>query len=52
MGEICQWSWRSFARVVGVEDERAAEAGKLSTLVVGIYNALVNLRMMPIWGIA
>jgi hypothetical protein len=38
--------------VVGVEDECATEAGKLSMLVVGIYNALVDLRMMPIRGIA
>jgi hypothetical protein len=32
----------------GVEDERATEVGKLSMLVVGISNALVNLRMLPI----
>jgi hypothetical protein len=34
-----------------VEDERAAEVGKLSTLVVGISNALVNLEMLSIWDI-
>jgi hypothetical protein len=32
----------------GVEDERTTEVGKLSMLVVGISNALVNLRMLPI----
>jgi hypothetical protein len=34
--------------VAGVEDERAAEAGKLSMLVVGISNALVDVGMLPI----
>jgi hypothetical protein len=34
-----------------VEDERAAEVRKLSTLVVGISNALVNLGMLSIWDI-
>jgi hypothetical protein len=35
-------------RVAGFVDERTAEAGKLSTLVVGITNALVDLGMLPI----
>jgi hypothetical protein len=35
----------------GVEDERATKVGKLSMLVVGISNALVNLQMLPIWDI-
>jgi hypothetical protein len=30
------------------EDERATEAGKLSMLVIGISNALVDLGMLPI----
>jgi hypothetical protein len=34
--------------VAGVEDEHATKAGKPSTLVVGISNALVNLGMLPI----
>jgi hypothetical protein len=33
-----------------VEDERATEARK--TLVVGISNALVDLKMLPIWNIS
>jgi hypothetical protein len=36
------------ACVARVEYERATKAGKLSTLVVGISNALVDLRMLPI----
>jgi DnaJ-domain-containing protein 1 len=36
------------ARVAGVEDEQTAEAGRMSTLVVGIYNALVDLGMLLI----
>jgi hypothetical protein len=39
------------ARVAGVKDECAAEGGKLSTLVMGISNALVALGMLPIWDI-
>jgi hypothetical protein len=39
------------APVAGVDDEHSAEAGKLLTLVVGISNALVNPRMLPIRGI-
>jgi hypothetical protein len=35
-------------RVAVVEDERATVARKLSTLVMGIFNALVVLRMLPI----
>jgi hypothetical protein len=35
-------------RVAGFEDECAAEAGKLSKLVVEISNALVNLGTLPI----
>jgi hypothetical protein len=35
----------------GVTDEWAAKAGKLSTLVMGISNALVNLEMLLIWDI-
>jgi hypothetical protein len=38
-------------RVAGVEYEHATEAGKLSMLVVGISNALVDLRTLPIWDI-
>jgi hypothetical protein len=34
--------------VDGVEDIRIAEAGKLSTLVVGISNSLVDLGMLSI----
>jgi hypothetical protein len=34
--------------VARVEDERATEAGKLSTLVVCISNALVDIGMLPI----
>jgi hypothetical protein len=34
--------------VAGVEDERAADARKQSTLVMGISNALVDLGMLPI----
>jgi hypothetical protein len=34
--------------VAGVEDKHATKAGKLSTLVVGISNALVDLGMLPI----
>jgi hypothetical protein len=36
------------AHMAGVEDECAAEAGKLSMLVVGVSNALVDLRMLQI----
>jgi hypothetical protein len=36
------------ARVAGVEDECAVEAGKLSRLVVEISNALVDLGTLPI----
>jgi hypothetical protein len=36
------------ARVAGIEDKCTAEARKLSTLVVGISNALVDLAMLPI----
>jgi hypothetical protein len=36
-------------RVARVEDECAAKAGKLSMLVVGIFNALDDLGMLPIW---
>jgi hypothetical protein len=32
----------------GVEDECVTKVGKLSTLVVSISNALVNLEMLPI----
>jgi hypothetical protein len=35
-------------RVAEVEDEHIVEAKKLSMLVVGISNALVNLGMLPI----
>jgi hypothetical protein len=35
----------------GVEDEHTTKVGKLSMLVVGISNALVNLQMLPIWDI-
>jgi hypothetical protein len=35
--------------VTGIEDERTAEAGKLSMWVVGISNALVDLEMLSIW---
>jgi hypothetical protein len=34
--------------VAGVKDECAAEARKLLTLVMGISNALVDLRVLPI----
>jgi hypothetical protein len=34
--------------VDGVEDIRIAEVGKLSTLVVGISNSLVDLGMLSI----
>jgi hypothetical protein len=37
--------------VVGIKGERAAEAGKLSQLVVEISNPLVDLGMLPIWDI-
>jgi hypothetical protein len=37
--------------VAEVEDEHIVEAKKLSMLVVGISNALVNLGMLPIWDI-
>jgi hypothetical protein len=36
------------ACVDGVEDERAAEAKKLLTLVMGISNLLVDLELLPI----
>jgi hypothetical protein len=36
------------AHMAGVEDECAAKAGKLSMLVVGVSNALVDLRMLQI----
>jgi hypothetical protein len=36
------------AYVVGVEDECTTEAGKPSTLVMGISNALINHGMLPI----
>jgi hypothetical protein len=39
------------ARMTSVEDECPTEAGKLSMLVVGISNALVDLKMLPIWDI-
>jgi hypothetical protein len=35
-------------RVAGVEDEHAADAGKLSILVMGISNVLIDLRTLPI----
>jgi hypothetical protein len=35
--------------MAGVKYEHAAKASKLSTLVVGISNALVNLRRLPIY---
>jgi hypothetical protein len=38
-------------RVAGVEDECTIEVGKLSMLVVGIPNARVDLKMLPIWDI-
>jgi hypothetical protein len=38
-------------RMAGVEDERAAEAGDLSALVIEASNALVDLRMLPVWDI-
>jgi hypothetical protein len=38
-------------RVSKVEDERATKAGKLSKLVLGISNALTNLRMLLVWDI-
>jgi hypothetical protein len=37
--------------MAGVVDECTVEAGKLSMLVVGISNALVDLWMLPIWDI-
>jgi hypothetical protein len=36
------------ACVDGVEDEHAAEAKKLLTLVMGISNLLVDLELLPI----
>jgi hypothetical protein len=36
------------ARMADVEDKHAIEAGKLSMLVVGISNALVDLKLLPI----
>jgi hypothetical protein len=36
------------ACVDGVEDERAVEAKKLLTLVMGISNLLVDLELLPI----
>jgi hypothetical protein len=36
------------ACVDGVKDERAAEAKKLLTLVMGISNLLVDLELLPI----
>jgi hypothetical protein len=36
------------ACVDGVEDERATEAKKLLTLVMGISNLLVDLELLPI----
>jgi hypothetical protein len=38
------------ARVFRVEDECATEATK--TLAMGISNALVDLKMLPIWNIS
>jgi hypothetical protein len=35
--------------VVGVQEERAAEAGELAALVVEASNALVDLGMLHIW---
>jgi hypothetical protein len=35
-------------RAAGVEDEHVAEAGKLSMLVMGISNVLIDLRTLPI----
>jgi hypothetical protein len=37
--------------VVGVTDECTAEAGKLSTLVMGISNAPIDHGVLPIWDI-
>jgi hypothetical protein len=39
------------AHVAGVEDEHDADAEKLSTLIVGISNALVDLGTLLIWDI-
>jgi hypothetical protein len=39
---------RTCAHVDRINSERATEAGRLSQLVVGISNALVNLGMLPI----
>jgi hypothetical protein len=39
-------------RVIGAKDKRTAEAGKLSMLVMGISNALIDLGMLPILGIS
>jgi hypothetical protein len=38
--------------VARVEDERTTEARKLSTLVMGICNALINLKMLCIWNVS
>jgi hypothetical protein len=42
-----RWTWRCMC-VVEVEEECIAEAVKMSTLVMGISNALVDLKMLPI----
>jgi hypothetical protein len=39
------------AHVARIEDEHATKARKLSTLVMGISNALVHLGMVPIYDI-
>jgi hypothetical protein len=39
------------ACVDGITGEQAAEAGHLSQLVMEIYEALVDLGMLPIWDI-
>jgi hypothetical protein len=38
--------------VARVKDERTTEARKLSTLVMGISNALINLKMLCIWNVS
>jgi hypothetical protein len=45
-------SEETHARVDGIISRRATEAGRLSQLVVGISNALVDLGMLPIQDIA
>jgi hypothetical protein len=38
-------------RMAGIEDECAAEAVRLSQLVMDIFDALVDIGVLPVWDI-